>query len=251
LARPGRAALLALLVAVAVGCDRNAVIPSATTAPSGSARPSASLPPTPSPTPDPSRVAIDAFVALVTKSGFSYQATFSGQDRHSASILTISKGLLQVHGDDVLVRVTFADASASTVVEHRYVKGKGWVRFGTFLGWDRIAMKPTDSMGAFVSIGSAADVTYLKTVQQDGKTYYQVKFRSAIVNPVIIPYTNLTDERLTKPTMTILIDPKGRPVSGSTQINGTGRISGQLQEIIIELTVTFSKVGQAVTIAAP
>lgn len=210
-----------------------------------------SLAPTPSPTPDPSKAAIDAFVALVTKPGFSYQATFSGKDRHSASIATVSKGLLQVHGDDVRVRATFSDSSGSTVVEHRYVDGKAWVRFATYVDWQRITIKPTESMGAFISIGSAADVTYLDTVKSAGKTYYQVEFRSAIVHPAIIPYVNLTDEHLTKPTMTILIDAAGRPIRGTTEINATGRVSGQLQEIIIELKVTFSKVGQAVSISAP
>jgi hypothetical protein len=251
LGRPGRAALLTLFVAFAVGCDRSALTPSSGPSTSGSPGPSVSLAPTPSPTPDPSKAAIDAFVALVTKAGFSYQATFSGEDRHSASILKISKGLLQVHGDDVRVRATFTDDSASTVVEHRYVKGKGWVRFATFLDWQRLTIKPDQSMGAFVSIATAKDVTYVEPVKADGKPFYRVTFRSAIVNPVIIPYVNLTDEAIRKATMTILIDPKGRPIRGSTEINATGRVSGQLQEIIIDLTVVFSKVGEPVTISAP
>ena len=38
-------------------------------------------------------------------------------------------------------------------------------------------------MAAFASINTRADVTYLGTVKSDGKTYYQVSFRSAIVHP--------------------------------------------------------------------
>jgi hypothetical protein len=249
--RSRRAALLPLLVAIVAACNSSTTTPTTTPSPSGSATADVSLAPTPSPTPDPSKVAIDRFVALVTKAGFSYQATFSGEDRHSASILKISKGLLQVHGDDVRVRLTFTDASASTTVEHRYVDGKGWVRFATFLAWQRLTIKPAQSMGAFVSIASAKDVTWVETVKVDGKPFYRVSFPSAIVNPVLIPYVNLTDETLRKSTMTILIDAKGRPIRGTTDINATGRVSGQLQEIIIDLKVVFSKVGEPVTISAP
>lgn len=199
----------------------------------------------------PWKAPIDAFVKLVTKNGFSYQATFSGEDRHSASILDIKDGLLQVHGDDVRVRATFADRSATTVVEHRYVGGKGWVRFATFLPWQRLPMTPADTMAAFAAVGSAEDVRYVETVKSDGKTLFRVLFPAAIVSPALIPYINLSDEQVRKGTLTILIDGSGRPLRGTADINATGRVSGQLQEIVIELSVTFSKVGQAVTISAP
>ncbi|HET7473229.1 MAG TPA: hypothetical protein VFJ71_08910 [Candidatus Limnocylindrales bacterium] len=206
---------------------------------------------TPAPTPAPQKAAIAKFVALVTKAGFSYQATFSGDDRHSASILEISKGLLQVHGDDVRVRATFTDPTASTVVEHRYVGGKGWLRFATFLQWNRLPMTPSKTMAAFAAIHSTSDVTYVETVKSGGKTLFRVTFAGAIVHPSIIPYINLSDETVRKGTMTILIDADGRPIRGTDDINAIGRISGQLQEIIIELTVAFTKVGQAVSITAP
>ena len=56
--------------------------------------------------------AVTKFVALVTSDGFTYQATFTGQDRHTIDILPISKGLLQVSGDDVRVQATFASRPA-------------------------------------------------------------------------------------------------------------------------------------------
>ena len=88
-------------------------------------------------------------------------------------------------------------------------------------------------------------------MKSGSKTYYQVSFRSAIVNPVMIPAVNLTDTDLTTPKLTLLIDSDGPPVKGTAEIEGKGRVSGQLQEIVIDLTVTFTKVGQAVTIKAP
>src|SRR3954470_19330782 len=86
LARPVRAALLALVTSILVACGNQAVTPAPTVG-YGSPRPSVSIAPTPSPSPDPAAKAIDAFVALVTNKGFSYQATFTGQDRHSTTIL--------------------------------------------------------------------------------------------------------------------------------------------------------------------
>jgi len=251
LARPVRAALLALVTSIVVACGNQAVTPPPTVA-YGSPRPSVSLAPSPSPSPDPATKAIDAFVALVTTKGFSYQATFTGQDRHSTTILPISKGLLQVSGDDVLVQATFQfkDGYRGTS-EHRWVNGKSWVKFDLSLGWKRIPIGPTETMGAFDSVRSAADVTLLDRVDSDGKKLYRIQIRSAVVNPVMIPSSNLTDTALTKPTLNVLIDASGRPVRGTAEINAKGRVSGQLQEIVIELTITFTKVGQAVSIKAP
>jgi hypothetical protein len=62
---------------------------------------------------------------------------------------------------------------------------------------------------------------------------------------------NLTQETVTSGILELLIDDAGRPVSGSAKIDGTGRVSGQLQEIVIELNLTFTKIGQKVTVGAP
>ena len=62
---------------------------------------------------------------------------------------------------------------------------------------------------------------------------------------------NLTEAVVTSPKLTLLIDAAGRPVKGTAEIDGRGRVSGQLQEIVIDLTVTFVKLGQPVTIKAP
>ena len=195
---------------------------------------------------------MNAFVALVTKAGFSYQATFTGQSRHTTTILPLSKGLLQVSGDDVLVQVTFRFPEGNSyAVEHRYVAGKSWIRYDVTEKWQRLTYKPLDSMAAFAAVHSKTDLTYLGPLKSGGKTYYQVSIRSAIVNPVMIPARNLTEAVVTNPKLTVLLDAAGRPVKGTAQIDGRGRISGQLQEIVIDLAITFTNVGQAVVIHAP
>jgi hypothetical protein len=243
--------ILAVLAAILGGCGQSSVTPPAgpTASPKivvfGSARPSAVA------TPDPATAAITAFLALVTADGFSYQATFSGDDRHSTAILPIRDGLLQVSGKDVLVRATITLQAHRYAVEHRYVGGRAWLRYDSTDPWSRLTFSAVDSMAAFAAIRSKSDVTYLGPVASGGKTLYKVSFRSAIVNPVMIPARNLTEQVVTSPKLTLLIDAAGRPIKGTAEIDGTGRVSGQLQEIVIDLTVTFTKLGQAVSISAP
>ena len=248
-----RAALLALLVAVvslAVACD--ALNPPGATPLRSYPLVSLSLPPTPSPTVNPADAAIEAFVARVTKKGFSYQATFKGKDRHSTDIVPVSDGLLQVSGSDVRMRATFhlPYGLGNKTVEHRAVGGKAWKRIFT-PKWIRFSLAKTDSMAAFAAVRSADDVTFIETVEKDGKTLYRVSFRSAILNPFMIPANLLSDTALTRPKMILLITADGLPTTADAEINAKGRAQGQLQEIVIELKVTFTKVGQAVTIRAP
>jgi hypothetical protein len=252
--RTALAIFLAVTSVITAGCGFTVLDPIGSDRPSAtsSAGTAASARPTASPKADPGTAAVTAFVALVTKDGFSYQATFSGRSRHTTDILPVSKGLLQVSGTNTLVRATFAFPSGPRyAVEHRYVGGKAWIKYDTTDSWHRVAIRPADTMAAFAAIRSKTDVTYLGPVESGGRTLYRVSFRSAIVNPVMIPASNLTDTSLTTPKLTVLLDAAGRPVKGTAEIEGKGRVSGQLQEIVIDLTVTFTKLGQAVTIKAP
>jgi hypothetical protein len=242
------------VIGLLAACASTAIAPTGAPAPPATAPSSAtsSAAPAASAKPDPGSAAVAGFIALVTKKGFSYQATFTGQSRHTTDILPISKGLLQVSGADVLVRATWKFPSGATyAVEHRYVDGKAWVRFDTTDTWHRLTFRPSDSMAAFASVRTKSDVTYLGPITSGGKTYYKISFRSAIVNPVLIPAGNLSDTVLTTPKLTLLIDAAGRPIKGTAEIDGRGRVSGQLQEIVIDLTVAFVKLGQAVSIKAP
>ena len=248
-------AIAGLLLALALaGCEGQSTTPTgpgtSTTAQAtasvvvGSPKPVASR--------DPGQAALTKFFTLVTDDGFSYQATFTGKSRHTVDILAISKGLLQVYGADVLVRATFTYRSGTRyVVEHRSVGGKGWIKYGSE-PWVRLAaFGPANSMAAFAAVHAPPDVTYLGPTKAGGKTAYQVQMASAIVSPLMIPAGNLTERAITDSKLVLLIDADGKPLSGTATITGRGRVSGQLQEIVIDLKVTFLKVGQKVTIAAP
>ncbi len=240
-------------VVIAAACNQSSVIPVISSSPPAQPSPIPSGPPRPSAsaTVDARAAAIAAFVALVTRDGFSYQASFSGDDRHSTDILPIRSGVLEVSGADVLVRAAITLQGRRYVVEHRYVGGKAWLRYDTTDPWQRLVFPAADSMAAFAAIRTRADVTDLGPVKSGAATFYKVSFRSTILNPVMIPASNLTATVVTSPKLTLLIDANGRPVNGTAEIDGNGRVSGQLQEIVIDLTVTFTKLGQAVTINAP
>jgi hypothetical protein len=249
-----RLALLVAVIAILAGCGAT----SSPTAPAtaASARPSSvaasARPATPAPSADPGTLALQRFVAFASKAGASYQATFTGQSRHTTDILPISKGLLQVSGANVLVRATFTFPNGRPyTTEHRFVGGTAWIRYSPE-PWERLrGFTEANSMAAFPAVHAATDVTYLGPKTVGGKVLYQVQVKSAIVHPVMIPAGNLTEETVTSPKLIVLVDAAGRPVRGTAEIRGRGRISRQLQEIVIDLELTFTKVGQAVKITAP
>jgi len=251
----GIAGAASVMVIVVAACANATTAPSAL--PEASASPpaaSASVAPgKPSATPrDAGTAAVEAFVAFASNPTSSYQATFSGESRQTVTVIKITKGVLQVHGADVLVRATFTFPDhQSGVVEHRYVGGKGWIRLDRD-AWQLLSgWVAADSMAAFPAVRGPNDATYLGPKTVAGKTLYQVQVRSAIVNPVMIPESNLSEAAVTSPKLVVLIDAAGRPVSGTAEIGGRGRVSSQLQELVIDLTVAFTKVGQPVSIAAP
>jgi hypothetical protein len=243
-----------VLAALLAACGSASPTPAATDqATAGtSASPAFVRSPAPLASPDPGQAALTKFFTLVTGAGFAYQATFTGSSHHTVDILPISKGLLQVSGSNVLVRATFTfKDGAQVTVEHRSVGGRGWIRYATEAWKGLTKFGPADSMAAFAAVHAPPDVVYLGPVTAGGKTAWSVSMASVIVNPIMIPASNLTEIAVTSSKLILLIDAAGRPLSGTATITGRGRVSGQLQEIVIDLKLAFIKVGQKVTIAAP
>jgi hypothetical protein len=248
-------ALLVALVLMVAACGSDSATPAGPTRPPTprvSAAAAGSHSPSPSASRDPGLAALTKFFTLVTADRFAYQATFTGDSHHTVDILPITKGLLQVSGDDVLVRTTFTFKDGAKVpVEHRSVGGRGWLKYGS-TGWKRMTkFGPASSMAAFAAVHGPPDIAYVGPITVGGKTAYQVSMPSVIVNPIMIPASNLTEVAVTSSKLVLTIDAAGRPLSGTAKITGRGRVSGQLQEIVINLKLAFIKVGQKVTIAAP
>jgi hypothetical protein len=254
--RMTRCGVVAAIVAVALvgaGCGsaqptQSPVDATVTDPPASTA--SASHSPAPAPSQRPEVAAIGAFVKLVTKDNFSYQATFKGRSRHSADRLPV-KGSLAASGPNYRVTAAFTFRDGTGRVEHRLVAGKGYIRFDS-QPWQALkGFGQVDSMSPFAEVRGVESVTFIGTEKVGGRTLYRIQIVSVPLHPSLIPAGNLTKEVVTSGFLKLLIDSAGRPVSGTATINGNGRVSGQLQEIIIELNLTFTKVGQKVTISKP
>ena len=252
---PSRAgfATAVLMAALVIGCGATQPSESsvaASSSPASTSTPPASHGPATSPTPAPQKAAIAAFVKLVTKSNFAYQATFKGLSRHTTARIPVT-GAFAVSGRDYRLTAAFKFNDGTSTVEHRYVDGKAWYRFNGG-SWGRFTnFTVAFSMSPFAHVRVVGDVRFVGTEKAGGKTVHRIQIESVPFHPSLIPATNLSQETVTSGTLELLIDDAGRPISGSASVNGTGRVSGQLQEIVIELNLTFTKLGQKVTVSAP
>jgi hypothetical protein len=247
-----RSAIVALGVCFGLfgGC-MPAASPTATPPPSAAvSSPSSSASgPSAAPSKPPPQAAIQAFVDRVSEPGFSYTATLSGGSRHSTDILPI-KGTLAVSGADyaLVANFTFPDERVTAKVEQRYVGRVGWVRFHPGK-WQKLkAFGEDDVLSPFVGVLAPSDVTLLETLPN--KTF-RVRISALLLHPSLIPAFNVTEERVERSRLDLVIDQRGRPLSGAWQLHGTARVSGQLQEVVMELTVKFARVGGQVTVRAP
>jgi hypothetical protein len=226
--------------------------PTATPSPStgvASPNPSAPASPNASPSKPSPQAAIKAFVDRVSDPGFSYTATLRGEDRHSTDILPI-KGSLAVSGADyaIVAYFTFPDQHATFKVEQRYVRRVGWVRFYP-LGWQKLkSFGEDDVLSPFAGVLAPSDVTLLETLRNNR---YRIRISALLLHPSLIPAFNVTEERVERTKFDIVIDQSGRPLTGAWQLNGTARVSAQLQEVVMELRVRFANVGKKVTVRAP
>ena len=95
-------------------------------------------------------------------------------------------------------------------------------------------------------------MTYQKTETVGGKTLHRVRFEDSLaITPRQVPAPNLTQERITRSSFELTLDDDGRPLDGHWRLEGRGRVSGQLQELIVQADLVFTKVGTPMTIKAP
>jgi hypothetical protein len=97
-------------------------------------------------------------------------------------------------------------------------------------------------------------VKYLGPVTVDGKTLHKVGVTGALlIHPNTIPGLSQKEE-VDDTVLEVVIDDAGRPRTGSWKLWGKARVgegAGQLQRVVYELDLTFTKVGAKITIARP
>jgi hypothetical protein len=210
------------------------------------------------PAPKAEDTAIAAFVDQVKTGKLTYHVAFTGDVRASVNRLPIS-GAMDVAGDDFASSFTYDfnpdyPGLGKVRVQVRGIDDRAWIKRGS-AGW--AAMKTygvAQSYVPFKSVGAARDVKYLGPVKIAGTTYYKVSVRDALlIHPNTIPY-QIQREEVQATSLEVLIDKEGTPRSGSWELRGQARIgagNGQLQHVVYDLTLTFSKVGERISVKRP
>ena len=193
---------------------------------------------------------LDGLAAFAADPERTYRASFTGESRHTTDTLKV-KGTLDVSGDDAAIGATFRfgrDGSSRT--DYRLVGGHDWLRIDEG-AWRRLkAPAPEVVLDPFAGTHDGTRVQYMGPVTgEDG--LHQVELTAMYLHPVLIPARNLTAERISSTKLRLVTDAEGIPVRGTWTMRGKGRVSGQLQAIAIELDLTFSKVGEPLTIKEP
>jgi len=149
-----------------------------------------------------------------------------------------------VTGGKLSYRMGFKGAVAATV-NRLPIGSTGWQ---TLSGYGK-----EDSNVPFAAVQAVDDVTFLGPTKSAGRVAYRVSIPDAVlIHPGTI-VGNVASERVGKTTLELVIDDQGRPIVGDWKLVGRARIgaSGQLQEIVYDLHLTFSRIGVKVAIARP
>ena len=211
----------------------------------------------PSPTPKAHALAIAAFVERATGGKLTYHIAFKGSARASADTLPIV-GTMDVAGADFASSFTydFSDyvGLGKERVQVRSVKGRGYIKRGS-RSWQAIkGFSAANSYVPFKTVTAIEDVRYLGGVRVGGARLHKVGITGAVLlHPNTIPY-DVQKETVDDTELIVAIDDAGRPRSGTWRLWGKARVgtgAGQLQRVVYELDLTFSKVGAKITIKRP
>ena len=253
--RPGPA-LIALAAVLLAACNSGPVAsvapPSAqptTTVGAASRAPASAVP-------KPQDAAIAAFVEKVAAGDLAYHVAFKGRTALTVNELPTT-GTLDVDGHDFALSYTYDldhdyPGTGEVRIQIRAVDDKAWAKLESgkwtaLKGW-----RDTETSVPFHAVETVRDVKYLVTEQRKGKDVYRVHIPEVnLIDPTTIPGA-LTDEKVQRTDLELLIDDQGTPLAGTWQLKGQGRVGGgQLQAILYQLDLTFSKVGGKVSISKP
>jgi hypothetical protein len=225
-------------------------------APSAAGPASTVAPVTPSPVLSAHDAAIAAFVDRVAAGDLTYRMSYKGRLALSVSTASIT-GHTDVDGADFASDVSYKGTSYDVKgdkwrVQIRAVGGKAWAKgdgaWASLKGWH-----DEDTNIPFHAVATTRDLQYVDTEELGGATVHRVAIKDAVlIDPATIPGA-LTNERVRSLKFEVLIDDHGKPLAGTWRLDGQGRVgaSSQLQQVLFELDLTFSKVGADISIKKP
>ena len=180
----------------------------------------------------------------------SFRATFTGVSRHTTDILDI-KGTLDVDGPDAALKATvdFPRGRLNRTA-YRRVGDTDWFRFNSD-PWRTVrAASPAEMVDPFAGLREDGKLQYLGEVKGE-PGHYLVETTGMYMHSLLIPAHNLTAETVRKTKLTLVVTANGRPVRATWNMDGTGRVSGQLQAVSIDLELKYSRWGRDITITRP
>jgi hypothetical protein len=209
--------------------------------------------PTPTPTPKPptaGELAAKAFYERVQSGKMSYHASLTGNVAGAISGLSM-EGAIDVSGDDYNEVLTYAFITPPKVpVSVRVVGSKRWIRIDRS-GWTKVSSAMA-SNSPFADLSTDEGVQVIRTEHVGGKDLHHITMTGGLIVALdLIPAGNLTNERVNKTDLELVVDDAGNPLTGTWRLDGEARVSGQLQGIKIEVDMTFTKVGSKIVIKAP
>lgn len=209
--------------------------------------------PTPTPTPKPPTagdLAAQAFFARVQSGKLTYHASLTGEVAGAISGLVIN-GSIDVAGNDYAELVSYRFLTPPPVAVSVRVVGNGrWVRVDRG-AWQKVSQSMA-SNNPFADLRAAADVQLVRSEHVGGKDLHHIQLIGGlIVAPDLIPAINLTNEKINKTNLEVVVDDSGLPLSATWTLDGEARVSGQLQGLRVTADIVFTKVGSKLTIKAP
>ncbi len=245
-----RSVAFGMAVAFVVAACGSLAIPRVSVAPSVTRAPAAAA----SASPSTHAAAIAAFVESVADNKLTYRVEYTGELRMSTRIVKV-KGAMTVVGEDFAAswRYDFHDVPSHDL-QVRGVKGKGYIkREGK--AWASIKnFDANDSYVPFKRVDATSDVKYLGSEVVDGKARHRIGVPEALlIHPTTIPGM-VQKEKVEQQILEVRIDDEGRPLTGTWELRAQARVGegvGQLQRVVYELKLKFSKVGAKLTVKKP
>jgi hypothetical protein len=255
---PESLALATLLLMLVAACSPAIDLP--LLSPAASAPPTATsvaIAPSARPATGGETTAIAAFVTSVTNGKLSYRMGFKGALAATVNRLPIV-GSMDVSGTNFASSFTYDYSHdyrgiGKIRVQTREVARKGYAKIGSAAWRTLSGYGKEDSNVPFAAVATTDDVKFLGPTKAAGRVAYRVSIPDAVlIHPGTI-VGNVAGERVATTTLELVIDDRGRPIVGDWKLVGRARIgaSGQLQEIVYDLHLTFSRIGVKVTIARP
>lgn len=244
----------ALVMGIAVllaGCSSGggaASVPASAAPPSAAASPS----PRPSPTPRIDDIVIKRFLERIAAPEFTAHVVIDAGVAVAGGTATFD-ATVDVDGPNSHAKMKSVIEGDPITFEAIVVKGVSYTR----LGKDRFvrdrSYREAYTVNPFFHLGAGA-----RTVRYVGQTAagdipaHDLQLDGAfLIHPLNLGPSNVSDARLQHSEFHVLVSAEGVPVEGTLRFIGAARVGRQLQELRIDATYVFSKVGTEIVVKAP